>query len=249
MTIKNINVGDVFTSNSGSQCVVIDYVSSRNVKIQFLDDRRYETVVHANNLRKGQIRNPYRPTVCGVGYFGVGSYKSWMGGKLTPEYVKWANMLKRCYDPAFIRRNPTYRGCRVHEDWHDFQVFSLWLNDQPLWGREGLDLDKDLLKEGNKIYSEQTCVLIPQRINYLLVRPTRENGLPVGVHFRGNRYHARCRTGNSGYDALGAFDTPEEAFAAYKSFKERVIKSVAMEYRGEISEQIFEALMRFNVTP
>src|SRR5690625_3592760 len=229
MTTKHISVGDVFTSNSGSQCVVIDYVSSRNVKIQFLDEHRYESVVHANNLRKGQIRNPYHPTVCGVGYFGVGRYKSWENKKLTPEYIKWANMLKRCYDPSFLERNPTYLGCEVHEVWHNFQTFSLWLNSQPLWVEAGLDVDKDLLFVGNERYRRENCVLIRQRLHYLLARPERESGLAVGVNFRHGRYQARCRNEDRQYETIGRFDTREEAFRAYKAHKERVIGKVAVE--------------------
>lgn len=249
MSTSPIKSGDVFISNAGSECVVLEYKSSRYVKIRFLDNHKYETVVHAANLKKGQVRNPYHPTVCGVGYFGVGPYKSWESGKLTPEYVKWANMLKRCYDESFLMRNPSYKGCRVHDDWHNFQSFALWLNIQPLWGEEDLDLDKDLLHAGNKVYSSKTCVLIPQRINYLLTRPQRENGLPIGVSLRNGRYQAKCRNANSKYDVLGTFDTAQEAFIAYKKHKENVIKRVAQKYKKEISSALFASLFGFVVYP
>ena len=37
-------------------------------------------------------------------------------------------------------------------------------------------LDKDSLIKGNKVYSESTCVFIPQEVNSLLVKSTASRG-------------------------------------------------------------------------
>lgn len=249
MSIYQIAIGDIFQSNQGGEFEVVEYRSSREILIRFLGEKPYESVVSAHNLRRGQVKNPYHPSVAGVGYMGIGPMKSWTSGKITPEYVRWANMLKRCYEPAFHERNPTYIGCSVCPEWHNFQIFSKWLQSQSLWGKEKVDLDKDLLVKGNKVYGPDTCLLIPERINYLLVRPSTESSLPVGVHKRGGTYFARCREADSTYRSLGVFDTPQDAFHAYKAHKESAIRDVAEQYRKIIDPRLYEALMSYEVEP
>lgn len=42
-------------------------------------------------------------------------------------------------------------------------------------------LDKDILVAGNKIYSPETCLFVPNRINSLLIRGVKTGPLPLGV--------------------------------------------------------------------
>ena len=48
---------------------------------------------------------------------------------------------------------------------------------------------------------------------------------------------------------VGLFPTIESAFNAYKESKESYIKKIAQEYydRGEITERVYDALMRYEV--
>ena len=46
---------------------------------------------------------------------------------------------------------------------------------------------------------------------------------------------------------LGCFDTPEEAFQAYKQAKEAYIKEVAELYKDQIDIRVYEALMKYEV--
>ena len=46
---------------------------------------------------------------------------------------------------------------------------------------------------------------------------------------------------------IGSFDTPEEAFQAYKTAKEAYIKEVADKWRGQITEQVYEALINYKI--
>ena len=47
--------------------------------------------------------------------------------------------------------------------------------------------------------------------------------------------------------ALGEFSTPEEAFYAYKKYKENVIKEVADKYKPLIPGKVYEALYNYEV--
>ena len=75
---------------------------------------------------------------------------------ICPYYSAWKSMLKRCYSSKYQDKRPTYKGCSVSDEWLTFSVFKVWMEKQD-W--EGKQLDKDLLFEGNKIYSADTCVL------------------------------------------------------------------------------------------
>lgn len=70
-----------------------------------------------------------------------------------PYFRAWSSMLSRCYSTKWHERYPTYKGCTVSKEWHTFSNFRAWMVTQD-W--EGKSLDKDLLIEGNKIYSADT---------------------------------------------------------------------------------------------
>ena len=46
---------------------------------------------------------------------------------------------------------------------------------------------------------------------------------------------------------LGIFETPELAFARYKEYKEDFIKDLAEQYKGEIPNKVYEAMMNWEI--
>lgn len=137
-----------------------------------------------------------------------------------PFYVRWTNMLKRCYDPTFQLKQPTYVGCSVTEEWHLFSNFERWMKAQD-W--EGGQLDKDLLKAGNKVYSPDFCVFLPRELNAFTIDCGASRGeYPIGVSFHKGtgRFRAHCRNPFTGkLESLGLFDTPDEAHLVWKKRK------------------------------
>ena len=114
-------------NNFGTLMKIVKYNNSKDVIVEFQDE--YKVKVHTiyNVFKKGKIKNPYDKEVYGVGYLGVGEYKSrGEDGKQTKVYQAWTNMLKRCYDPYYINKYPTYINCYVCELWHCFQNFAKW---------------------------------------------------------------------------------------------------------------------------
>lgn len=81
---------------------------------------------------------------------------------ICPYYQAWKNMLERCYSAKFQKRNPTYIGCAVSEEWLTFSSFKAWMEKQE-W--EGNQLNKSILVEGNKVYSSGTCVFVSGVVN------------------------------------------------------------------------------------
>ena len=104
------------------------------------------------------------------------------GKRICPYYSRWRALLLRCYDSKMHDKHPSYRDCRVCDDWLVFSKFREWMKSQN-W--EGNSLDKDLLVRGNKLYSPETCLFIPQSLNAMI-----NGNLTTGVHKEGDSHRS-----------------------------------------------------------
>ena len=150
-----------------------------------------------------------------------------------PYYKTWTNMLKRCYCPKYQVTMPTYKAATVDPEWFSFTAFKGWMEQQS-W--EGLELDKDILSLGGKVYSKQTCCFIPRRINsILLINPETRGSYPLGASpTASGKYQAVCKDVSARAKGLGTFCTEMQAHSAWQVFKAKVIKEVASAYLKEI---------------
>ena len=114
-------------------------------------------------------------------------------------------------------------------------------------------IDKDILIKGNKKYSPQTCLVVPNNINVLFTKSDKTRGkCLLGVDFRkgSGKYRARCSVEtDNGYKniTLGFYETELEAFNVYKNFKENHIKEIADKYKNQIPIQLYNALYNYKV--
>ena len=185
----------------------------------------------------------------GLGYNSKGEYKTTINGKFTKCYNTWRAMLERCYSSRLHEKYSTYIDCQVCDQWLDYQNFAEWWenNYYEIKGQR-IALDKDILVKGNKIYSPNTCVFVPSKINSLFVKRDKMRGeLPIGVTKRKNGYQAYCANGNGKNITLGTFDNPHEAFLIYKLNKELLIQGMANEYKDEIPSKLYDAMMVYEV--
>lgn len=180
----------------------------------------------------------------GIGYNSGGIYVKTIKDIKTPEYVCWQSMLRRCYDPKYIAKQPTYEKITVCNEWLDFQVFAKWHEENKLLNFE---LDKDFLIKGNTIYHPEACCFIPKEINSILLScKSRRGHLPIGVIKQLNRYRVRISILGQQKN-LGYFDTPELAFQAYKEAKEKHIKFVATQYVDVLRDDVYQILMNYEI--
>ena len=249
MSKKIDRTGEVAYSNNGEKMVIVRYGKDKDIDVQFQDGTIVEHRVYCN-FKAGRIKNPFSPTVCGVGFIGKGRFKTKdKNGKYTKCYITWLEMLRRCYDPKFHEKFPTYKGCTVCKEWHNFQVFAEWFYSH-YYEIEGqrMNLDKDILHKGNKIYSPETCIYVPQSINSLFTKCNKTRGeYPIGVSKDGNKYVTNLSKGTGKRIHLGYYSTPNEAFEAYKKAKEEYIKEVAEEYKSQIPHELYEAMINYEV--
>ena len=249
MAEKKDRLNETRLNNNGEEMIIVRYGGRHDIDVKFQDGTIIEHKQY-ENFKNGKIKNPMSPSVFGVGCIGVGKFKPFdENGKPTKCYMTWLSMLTRCYDPKCQERYPTYKGCKVCKEWHNFQVFAEWYYKH-YYEIEGqtMHLDKDILCKGNKIYSPETCVFVPQFINTLFVKRDKARGeYPIGVSKHRNKFRAQLAKGNGKRIHLGVHSTPEEAFQAYKQAKEEYIKEVAEEYKDKFPCELYEALMKYEV--
>ena len=148
-----------------------------------------------------------------------------VGGKRVkcPYYVAWKGMLERCYDHKYQDRYPTYKSCSVCPEWISFMNFRKWMMTQD-W--QGKALDKDLLIEGNKVYSPESCVFVPKELNgFLTLNNAKRNGTLLGASWHKRDQHWRSRVMNPftlQEERLGSFSTELEAHLAWKRRKHEI---------------------------
>ena len=243
---KVINkTGEEKVNSFGSKMVVKEYRNNKDIDVYFPEyDWAFEHAQYIS-FKKGNIKCPYEPRYFGKGYLGEGKYAMSENGKLTDEYKIWYNMLDRCYDPKLHERESTYKNCAVEDYLLNFQHMGKWIekNYYEVHG-EVMHLDKDILCKGNKIYSRDTCIFVPKRINSLFVKCDKSRGKdPIGVdQLPSGNYRANCYNEYGKSNHIGTYKTKEEAFYAYKEQKEKVIKKVIDSYEGKIPEPYYSKL-------
>lgn len=240
-------VGEKHITSEGYEIEIIKYFNNSNCVIQFEDNTVVENVQYIR-IKKGNIKNPNNKSVYGVGFIGVGKYKTTVKGKQTQYYNYWVSMLTRGYNNKYKEKFPTYKDVTVCEEWKCFQVFAEWFEDNYKSHMEGWELDKDVLFKGNKVYSPETCCFVPNEINSLFIKSNSIRGdYPIGVHKHGCKKYVALIRKNNKRKHIGLFSTPEEAFQAYKITKEEYIKEVADKWRDLISDQVYEAMYNYQV--
>ena len=165
-------------------------------------------------------------------------------------------MLQRCFDEETKERRPTYIDVVCCKEWLLFETFYEWLHEQKNFDKwfngNKWALDKDILVKGNKVYSPETCCLVPNNINQLFVKSNSIRGvLPIGITMNNGKFMAQCSNPFTKEKSvnLGIYQTVEQAFQVYKTYKENIIKQMAkIEFnKGNITEECCNAMMNYKV--
>ena len=231
--MKTNRLGETKMMSCGMKATIIKYKNYRNIRVRFEDG--YEVNNRYDHFIKGAINNPYVPSVLGVGYIG--------DTKIDKKSHKvWSSMLSRCYNKNFQEREPSYKGCKVCDEWLCYANFKEWY-DKNIYEieNENIQLDKDILVKNNKVYSPDTCIFVPNNINILFTSSSK--GLPLGVFYNkeNKKYKVLIKSKFIGY-----FNTIEEAEKQYNIAKYEYIKEVAEEYKYKIPDKLYNKLIEIS---
>jgi hypothetical protein len=158
-----------------------------------------------------------------------------------PFYQAWAGMLERGYNEKYKLRQPTYKDVTVCEEWLIFSVFKTWMEKQY---HEGQQLDKDILIQGNKVYSPETCVFVSRQVNnFLLDREASRGKYRIGacLHKASGKFMAQCSNPfTAKKDHLGYFISEDDAHNAWLTKKLEHAKALAA---TQTDERVAKALI------
>ena len=237
-------IGEEFISRSGDVAVITDLPKGRLAEITFVETG-YSYLVQRGALGRGSFKDPMVRNTYNVGFTGVGEYSP---GKNRRAFNVWMKMIERCYSESCQKRTPTYIGCSVADEWHNFQSFASWYTNHPGSALQGYELDKDLLFSGNKVYSSSTCTLIPKAINIALQERRSNCGkYPPGVYYKkqNNNFIAQLAYGDGVQKHLASCSTSEQAREIYLKAKKEHLKYLAEFYANEITHEAYTALLNW----
>ena len=235
-------IGEIRNNNSGTPMKIIDYKSTSDITVEFLDEYHYTKHTTYSNFVRGNVKNPYDRDLYGVGYFGVGKWKvKDETGKWSRVYLCWRHMLERCYHEKSSWQYPAYYGiCTVCEEWKCFQTFADWYKAREYDVNERLHLDKDIKHPGNTVYSPENCILVPQRLNAIFINKSNKRGLPNGIYRNRNKFTVKYNE-----KSLGVYENINDAYLVYTKEKKKEIIKMANEYKGIIPNEVYDAVIAY----
>lgn len=244
--MKN-RIGEIKESKHCGLMKIIEYNNAKDIKVEFRTGSIVKTTY--NNFKK-EVKDPLFPSVYKMGYIGIGKHKPSINCKDTSEYKTWQNVFRRCYDPYYINKRLTYKTATVCDEWLNFQNFAEWYNKNYYeLIDERVELDKDLIKKGNKVYCPEYCSFVPQSINSLLNKSDkskRQCTIGVSFHKDTDKYQSFvCINGKQ--KRIGYFNTEIKAYMAYKKAKEEQIKIMANKYKQCLPLKVYKYLMDYKV--
>lgn len=243
--LKNKRLGESNYNNQGELMTIIEYYNANNLIVKFDKTSKTKKCTY-REFKKGSVSDNFYPSVCGVGYIGdtlIVDNKR----KVKKSYKRWADMILRCYGEKWRERYKTYSNCTVCDEWLCYANFERWYNENYYEIiEEIMHLDKDILIKGNKVYSPNTCIFVPQKINALFTKRNSVRGkYPIGVTY--SKKNGKFEPQVQGCGWLGYYDTPTESFEIYKINKEKRIKEIADEYKNKIPIKLYNALYNYEV--
>ena len=173
----------------------------------------------------------------GIGYLGCGDAD--VRGEI---YIKWANMMQRCYSEVTHRLKPYYKDCRGCEEWQNFSNFREWYRENIIEGRK-FDLDKDILVQGNNVYGPNTCSLVTHYANTIFQRRGIETNIvqnSVSGKFDASVYILGKTK------QIGSFDSRDEAEKMLLLYRKELINKFARRNRNKVPYKVYEAMMKWD---
>lgn len=217
--------GRIFESKNCGPFRVTEYFNYDKIAIVFLNSG-YQTIARANNINRGEVKDPYAISILGIGYIGIGPYKINDTPFNRMIYSRWRGIIDRCYIHKEGRKY-------VNSEWHNFQYFAAWFYSEfyevPFYSMYDMAVDKDILYPRNEEYGPYKCLIIPNFINSKI--QLKEYDREQIERFTKGLMNQ--------YEVIKMMKK--------KSEREEIVHSLAYKYRNILPNHVIQALLNYQM--
>lgn len=227
--------------NCGLTAKIIDIRSYKDIDIIFSNgiirnNVRSDKFLNGSVLPSCRVLNPYSKYKSKYGHFDYFDF----------AISRFIGMHRRCGMFRYKKNYPTYADCYVCNEWYSFDSFINWVSKNYI-KTTGINivLDKDIKVRGNKVYSPDTCLLVPFVINTMFrdsKKSRGEFGLGVAKVFKRNSYRAQMSIG-VGTISLGDFSNESDAVASYRNARESRVIDMANKYKTSMTQEAYDCIV------
>lgn len=222
---KNSYEGNIYNSKQSGSFKVLEYFNYDNIAIEFINTG-YKMIARANNINRGEVKDPYAISILGVGYIGIGPYKTDRSPFDRMIYSRWRGIIERCY---ILKEGNKY----MHPEWFNFQYFAAWFYSEfyivPDYTMYDMCVDKDVLYPTNWEYGPDKCIIIPSIIN---------NKIQLKDYDR--IMISKCLNGE-----LSEKET--RRMYTHKLYRESIVKNLADQYKSHLPPHVYLALINYQM--
>lgn len=159
---------------------------------------------------------------------------------------RYFNMKARC-GKEYQDRNPRYYGTYMCEEWSkDKKAFYKWLDENyyEVTG-EQMDIDKDILKYGNKQYHPDLLLIVPHSINsfYENIEVGKTN---ITYSKRSKKYSVKVLDMGE-LTLFNHLDTYNQALDLYCTIKQGILVNKAKTLQDQIPDKVYQAMMNTDI--
>ena len=166
----------------------------------------------------------------------------------TEKHIKYNNMKNRC-GKYYQLQNPRYEGTYMCDEWleNKYDTFFVWLDDNyyEVEGEKQMDIDKDIIKYGNKEYHPDFCLIVPHSINtfYETLEVGKTN---IKYNSKIQKYRVKVTDRNEPIISDN-IDTYNEALDVYCDIKQGILFNKAKALKEKVPEKVYNALMNTDI--
>ena len=235
----------IYPQHCGDSLKILEYLGNSKYKVEFLNFP-FCKEAYKKHILDGKVDNPLvsKYYISNLIFKNEKERKNYL-------YIRniYSNLLQRCYDEnSFSYDRYGKKGIKVCKEWKEcFENFYNWYLKNSEWNFNlgyKLQLDKDILcniKNTNKIYSPDTCLLIPSELNQFLKSDSKE----AGINKKKDGYFFTLSLNNGEiFIRKSKFKTFKEAKISYAEEKYKYWKFLISKYK--LPNNIKEILLKYD---
>lgn len=159
---------------------------------------------------------------------------------------RYFNMKARC-GKTYQDRNPRYYGTYMCDEWlEDKNAFYKWL-DENYYEVDGeqMDIDKDILKYGNKQYHRDMSLIVPHSINSFYEN-IEVGKTSIKQNPKTKKYRVKIFD-NGEWIVSSNIDTYNKALDIYCDIKQGILINKTKSLQDQIPDKVYQAMMNTDI--